>query len=94
MTEKPKPLPVRHLDGQWQVLLLSPEKWHDCYSEDDARLISRSIVLRHEILEECGSGPSNASDLEMTAEALARNHIPDLSRWFKLRAAKLRQRTS
>ena len=48
MHEKPQRLPVRMLNGKWQVLLLEENKWLDCLGKVDALLIAGAKALEYD----------------------------------------------
>jgi hypothetical protein len=66
-------LAVRCLEGQWQVLLDSPEKWQDCHDEHDARAIAKGQVLARDVVAGVASGDEVAKELEDAARAIRRN---------------------
>ena len=68
--EKPTPLPVRCLNGRWQVLFDSTERWQECENEADARLLAKCNILSFEALEVLRSGDKFAAQLEQLADTM------------------------
>ena len=88
MPDRPQPFSVREREGQWEVLISSPDMWFQVDSADDARVLAQSVVLRHEILDEGRRDDSVASECKKTAAVLAKYRIGWLSRWFESRGAE------
>jgi hypothetical protein len=93
MAGVPRPFPVRRSPaGSWEVEVIdppSPARWVPTESEENARAISRSLVLRHEIVDAGRSGPDVASECRATAAVLQRYGFGSLSRWFAAAADRL-----
>jgi hypothetical protein len=92
MHELPAVLPVRCLNGRWQVLFDSTERWQECESEADARLMAKCKILRFEALEVLRTGDKFAAQLEQLADTMQTYRIGFGSRFFRRRAEEARRR--
>ena len=87
------PLEVRVApSGSWQVLINKfDDVWLTCDSEDDARTIAKACVLEVEALEIRTSDEELATELEKTADVMAKYRMGFGSRSLRHSAAIVRQ---
>jgi hypothetical protein len=85
------PWEMREREGHWEVLISEYDNWLSCDSEDDARAIAATPVLKDEALAQERRDPQFVSELERTADALARYRLGFDSRFLRRYAEKLRQ---
>ena len=65
--------PTRQLNGQWQVLVVNDEdRWLDCGNQEEAMLLSQSMILCQEVAEGTRSGHDVAEKLEHAAKVMER----------------------
>jgi hypothetical protein len=84
MSETPHPYLVRAKGNKWEVEVL-PGEWKPCDSEDDARIISVSPVLEHQIRDEGCRSEKVGSACQRTAKVFEKYA------WSRRRAAQFQR---